>query len=134
MTSIAIVEDHEVVGEWVAEWLREDDPTFIIDLFPTRAAAEAGLAAKRYDLVMTNIDLGGGDETGGIKLIQTLLDRGHLRPVIVFSGFDDGAYRDAVVDLYRDRGIAWDYYLLKPAGHDAMLALVRRALADATPS
>lgn len=122
MTRIAIVEDDPPTSQTFATWLKEYDASFEIEQFASRAAAEAAVAQRAFDLVVLDIRLG-NDSNAGVGLIHDLGKRQNC-PVIVVSGMPADIYRGIMYQLE-----AWDY-LTKPADQAALIAVVRNALKE----
>lgn len=125
MTRIAIIEDDSPTRQTFAGWLTEYDGSFEIEQLGSRAAAEAAIAQRHFDLVVLDIRLG-SDSNAGVGLIHDLGKRQSC-PVIVVSGMPADIYRGIMYQLE-----AWDY-LTKPADQAALIAVVRNALKDKPP-
>jgi DNA-binding response OmpR family regulator len=126
---IAVVEDDPPTSAQLAGWLRAARPEAQIDCFLSRDAAEAALAAERYDLVTLDLELG-RERHAGIALINLLNKRGQGTPVLVVSAMPAAVYRSIMKALD-----AWDY-LQKTQFDEAefietVLALLRAAPAAA---
>jgi two-component system, OmpR family, response regulator ChvI len=122
MTRIAIIEDDPPTSQSFATWLKEYDESFEIEQLGSRAAAEAAIAQRAFDLVVLDIRMG-SDSNAGVGLIHDLGKRQNC-PVIVVSGMPADIYRGIMYQLE-----AWDY-LTKPADQAALIAVVRNALKE----
>jgi len=120
MTKIAIIEDDPPTSSTFATWLKEYDVSFEVEPLSSRAAAEAAIAQRSFDLVILDIRLG-TDSNAGVGLIHDLSKRQNC-PVIVVSGMPADIYRGIMYQLE-----AWDY-LTKPVDQAALIAVVRNAL------
>jgi two-component system, OmpR family, response regulator ChvI len=122
MARIAIIEDDPPTSNTFATWLRDYDPTFELEQLNSRAAAEAAISTRTYDLIVLDIRLG-TDSNAGVGLIHDLSKRQNC-PVIVVSGMPADIYRGIMYQLE-----AWDY-LTKPVDQAALIAVVRNALKE----
>jgi DNA-binding NarL/FixJ family response regulator len=116
--TVAIVEDHPVVTEGVASWVRSD-PGQRVRLVAT-AADLAGLrAAPSADVVILDLELSGQLVTAQIPGLVAAGHRvvafsGHSEPVIVMETLDSGAHA----------------YVSKEEGRDHLVEAVLAAAAD----
>ena len=120
MTRIAIIEDDPPTSQSFATWLKEYDESFEIEQLGSRAAAEAAIAQRAFDLVVLDIRMG-SDSNAGVGLIHDLGKRQNC-PVIVVSGMPADIYRGIMYQLE-----AWDY-LTKPADQAALLTRATETL------
>jgi len=120
MIRIAIIEDDPPTSGTFATWLRDYDASFVVEELASRAAAEAAIAQRQFDLAILDIRLG-ADSNAGVGLIHDLSKRQRC-PVIVVSGMPADIYRGIMYQLE-----AWDY-LTKPVDQAALIAVVRNAL------
>ncbi len=100
---IAVIEDDPPTRDQLVGWLRAARPQAQIDTFGDRDSAEAALAARRYDLVTLDLELG-RERHAGIALINTINKRGLGTPVLVVSAMPAAVYRSIMKALD-----AWDY-------------------------
>ncbi|HEY1698339.1 MAG TPA: response regulator [Trebonia sp.] len=117
---VAVIEDHPVVTEGVASWIRSD-PGQRVQLVQT-ARDLAGLGAgspPRADVVILDLELSGELVTGQISGLvaagyRVVAFSGHTDPVIVMETLDNGAHA----------------YVSKDEGSDHLVEAVLAAAAD----
>lgn len=123
---LLLVEDDAMIGEAVRELLRDED--YAVDWARDGDAADAALAAQRYDLVLLDLGLPGRD---GMAVLRALRARRDRTPVLIATARDGVAQRIAGLDAGADD------YVLKPYDLDELLAriraLLRRAAGRAEP-
>jgi hypothetical protein len=124
------MEDQVGMARRVTFSLRRHDPSFVVDGFPRRVAAEAALAASRCDLLITNIERDEGETARGIMLIEHLLDSGAPCPVVVHAAHCGPLYPARVSYLHAKRGLEWSSHVEKHRGKGALIAMVCRVPAD----
>ncbi len=126
---ILLVEDHRPTSKAIARLLSSHGHT--IQVVDSLAAAERAVAAKRFDLLLCDIQL---PEGSGLDLLPRV--RHHLRrwaaggdeaPAIVLSGFA----RDS--DVSRSLAAGFVAHLAKPVDQAHLLAAIRRATAGMEP-
>lgn len=111
---LLLVEDDRMVGEAVCRGLRQDG--FSVDWTQDGRAAEAALAAERYDCVLLDLGLPNKD---GIQVLRGLRARKNDVPVVVVTA------RDAVNERIAGLDTGADDYVVKPFDLDELAARVR---------
>ena len=114
---ILLVEDDAMIGKAVLDVLRGEH--YAADWVRDGAAADAALAAERYDLVLLDLGLPKSD---GLAVLRALRDRRDAVPVLVATA------RDAVGDRVAGLDAGADDYIVKPYDTDELLARVRALL------
>ena len=117
---ILYVEDDDLVREWIAEALTTADRQ-VVAVGDVAGAREA-LREGNVNLLMTDLNLGEGDDAGH-ELAREALQQKPTLPVIVCSGHD-------ATDLVQSLGPT-AHALRKPLGINELRALIDR-LAAAT--
>jgi two-component system OmpR family response regulator len=125
--TVLLVEDDEVIAEFVAKGLREAG--FAVDQ-ATNGEAGLDLAVRNsYDAAVVDVMLPRRD---GLSLIEQLRRRGRATPVLILSA------RRSVDDRVRGLQAGGDDYLVKPFDFSELLArlqaLLRRARGVAEPT
>ena len=114
---LLLVEDDPMIGESVRLGLRQDG--FAVDWAQDAEAAEAALAAQRYDLALLDLGLPG---KSGLDLLATMRRAGNGVPVLILTA------RDGVADRVRGLDGGADDYLVKPFDLNELAARVRALL------
>jgi DNA-binding response OmpR family regulator len=127
MYHFLIVEDMPEDGEMYRQWLQSAWSDAHILVAATTTAALTACRSEKFDVVITDIDMGQGDDrVGGITVANELQNT--ETPVIVITGLSQAdIYRRVVFALG-----AWDF-LQKPVVVDDFVHQVRRALTYARP-
>lgn len=123
MNRILIVDDDPTFALMLRTWLSKKG--FGVETAGSVGAAEKALAARSYDLVLTDMRL--PDEDGTV-LLQRIADREGSLPVIVMTGYAD--IRNAVQSMKlgaRD-------YVAKPVHPEELLRKIREALESPVPA
>lgn len=122
MYRIAIVEDDKSTNDTFHGLLKTRWPDCRVDQFLNFESANEALAKVRYDLVISDIDLGPGtDRYGGAKIAKLLHEK--QSPLLVVSGLPQP-------ELHREMFKAldaWDY-LQKPVNEHDFINQVSRAI------
>ena len=132
---LLLAEDDRMIGDSLRLALRLEGHA--VDWVYDVAAAQAALAAERFDLVL--LDLGLPDRPGqptrpaaGLDVLRALRGRSDATPVIVLTA------RDATADRVAGLDAGADDYLVKPFELDElaarMRAVVRRHAGRADPA
>ena len=116
MAYILIVDDDDIICDTLCELLSEN---YSCDTARTVKEAFAKLAAKRFDLCLTDISM---PDTTGFELLGKMVQQYPKTPVIVVSGIGDQEQAQALIKLG-----AFDF-LLKPFRLEVVEKSVRRAL------
>ncbi|MEJ2176275.1 MAG: response regulator, partial [bacterium] len=111
---ILLVEDDPMIGASVREGLRQDG--FTIDWVQDGVAAEAALAAERYELLLLDLGL---PRLSGSALLERLRMRTNEVPVIILTA------RDAIEDRVAGLDAGADDYVVKPFDLDELAARIR---------
>jgi DNA-binding response OmpR family regulator len=114
---ILLVEDDAMIGKAVLDVLRSEH--YAVDWVRDGAAAEAALAAERYDLVLLDLGLPKSD---GLSVLRSLRRRREAVPVLVATA------RDTIGDRVAGLDAGADDYIVKPYDTDELLARVRALL------
>jgi two-component system OmpR family response regulator len=114
---ILLVEDDAMIGKAVLDVLRSEH--YAVDWVRDGAAAEAALAAERYDLVLLDLGLPKSD---GLSVLRSLRSRREAVPVLVATA------RDTIGDRVAGLDAGADDYIVKPYDTDELLARVRALL------
>lgn len=100
---VAVIEDDPPTSDQLRGWIEAARPGIEVHQHFTRDAAEAALAAERYDLVVLDIELG-RERNAGVALINAINKRASGTPVLVVSAMPAAIYRSIMKALD-----AWDY-------------------------
>jgi len=123
---ILVIEDDPTVGQHVKRGLEEQ--RWAVDLVPDGEEGERRASSEAYDLIILDMRLPG---KSGLEVLQSLRDRGFVRPVLVLTAQDAV---DAKVTTLRAGA---DDYVTKPFAFEELLARVealsRRPRAIASP-
>ncbi len=111
---ILLVEDDPMIGASVREGLRQDG--FVVDWAQDGLAADAALAAERFDLVLLDLGL---PRLTGRALLERMRGRGSDVPVIILTA------RDAIEERVAGLDAGADDYLVKPFDLDELAARIR---------
>ena len=120
---LLLVEDDRMIGESLQRTLRLEG--FAVDWVRDAAAADGTLASERFDLVLLDLGLPRGAQSGpadGLEVLRAMRARRDATPVIVLTARD--ARGDRVAGL--DAGA--DDYLVKPFEFDELAARMRAVL------
>jgi len=111
---ILLVEDDPMIGASVREGLRQDG--FAVDWVEDGVAAEAAVAAERYEMLLLDLGL---PRLSGSALLERLRARANDVPVIILTA------RDAVDDRIAGLDAGADDYVVKPFDLDELAARIR---------
>ena len=114
---LLVVEDDRMIGESLQRALRLEG--YAVDWVRDANAADGTLASERFDLVLLDLGLPGGD---GLDVLRSLRGRHDLTPVIVLTARDGRGDRVAGLDAGADD------YLVKPFELDELNARIRAVL------
>jgi len=114
---ILLVEDDQMIGQAIQTALRQDGHA--VDWVRDGNAADAALAAGRFDLVLLDLGLPGRD---GVSLLRLIRSRKDATPVLVITA------RDAIADRIAGLDAGADDYLVKPFDLDELAARMRALL------
>ena len=114
---LLLVEDDPMIGESLQRALRLEG--YAVDWVRAAPAAEGTLASERFDLVLLDLGLPGGD---GLDVLRALRARHDATPVIVLTARDGRGDRVAGLDAGADD------YLVKPFELDELNARIRAVL------
>ncbi len=114
---LLLVEDDRMIGDSLRAALRLEGHA--VDWVRDARAAQATLASERFDLVLLDLGLPGGD---GLDVLRTLRAHRNDTPVIVLTARDGTGERVAGLDAGADD------YLVKPFEFDELLARMRAVL------
>lgn len=95
MTTVFIVDDHEVVREGVAAMIRQEPDLDVVGAAGTLLAARHRIGATRPQVVVLDVRLPDGD---GIDLCRELRAEFPQLHCLIFSAFDDLATRAAAIE------------------------------------
>ena len=114
---LLLVEDDLMIGESLQRALRLEG--YAVDWVRAAPAADGTLASERFDLVLLDLGLPGGD---GLDVLRVLRARHDATPVIVLTARDGRGDRVAGLDAGADD------YLVKPFELDELNARIRAVL------
>ena len=119
---LLLAEDDRMIGASLRQALRLDGHA--VDWVYDAAAAQAALAAERFDLVLLDLGLPStagqaAQPTAGLGVLRALRARGDAIPVIVLTA------RDATADRVAGLDAGADDYLSKPFELDELAARMR---------
>jgi DNA-binding NarL/FixJ family response regulator len=117
---ILLVDDHPLMREGVAQWIRRASDLEVCGEAETAAAAMTAIEKLKPDLVLTDISLPG---RSGIELIKDLQVQHPKVPVLVLSMHDESLYAGRALRAGA-RG-----YLMKRAGGERLVQGIREVLA-----
>ena len=126
---VLLAEDDMMIGDSVRVALRQEG--YAVDWVRDGAAADASLAAERYDLALLDLGLPRRDGLEVLRGLRARRDGREVTPVIVMTA------RDAVPDRVAGLDAGADDYVVKPFELDELLArmraVVRRRRGRAAP-
>jgi len=114
---VLLVEDDRMIAESLRTALRQEGHA--IDWVRDVPAAQGSMASERFDLVLLDLGLPGGD---GLQVLRTLRARRDDTPVIVLTA------RDATGDRVAGLDAGADDYLVKPFEYEELTARMRAVL------
>ncbi|MEM5316492.1 response regulator transcription factor [Paraburkholderia sp. JHI869] len=114
MLRVALVEDHERLGEMIRHALSLSG--IETDVFSRISEASYGLARAEYAVLVIDRGLPDGD---GLSLLRTLRAKGHTTPCLMLTA------RDAVHDRVDGLESGADDYVTKPFAMSELVARVR---------
>jgi len=114
---LLLVEDDLMIGESLQRALRLEG--YAVDWVRAAPAADGTLASERFDLVLLDLGLPGGD---GLDVLRAVRARHDATPVIVLTARDGRGDRVAGLDAGADD------YLVKPFELDELNARIRAVL------
>ena len=119
---LLLVEDDRMIGESLRLGLKQEGHA--VDWVYDVAAAQAALAAERFDTVLLDLGLpltaqAAATPTAGLTVLRALRARGDTTPVIALTA------RDALPDRVAGLDAGADDYLVKPFDLDELLARIR---------
>jgi two-component system OmpR family response regulator/two-component system response regulator QseB len=118
---LLLVEDDRMIGDSLRLALRQEGHA--VDWVYDAAAANAALAAERFDLVLLDLGLPDAAKHGdGLAVLRALRARQDATPVIVLTA------RDGVGDRVAGLDAGADDYLVKPFELDELNARIRAVL------
>jgi DNA-binding NarL/FixJ family response regulator len=117
--TVAIIEDHPVVAEGVASWIRSDPGQRVRLVYVARDLTGVVAAPPPADVLILDLELSGELVTEQIPALvaagyRVVAFSGHSDPVIVMETLDNGAYA----------------YVSKEEGRDHLVEAVLAAAAD----
>ncbi len=114
---LLLVEDDSMIGESLQRALRLEG--YAVDWVRDAVAADGTLSSERFDLVLLDLGLPGGD---GLDVLRAMRGRHDATPVIVLSARDGRGDRAFGLDAGADD------YLVKPFELDELNARIRAVL------
>jgi len=114
---VLLVEDDRMIAESLRTALRLEGHA--VDWVRDVAAAQGSLATERFDLVLLDLGLPGGD---GLQVLRTLRARRDDTPVVVLTARDSTGDRVAGLDAGADD------YIVKPFEYEELTARMRAVL------
>ena len=114
---VLLVEDDRMIAESLRTALRLEGHA--VDWVRDVPAAQGALATERFDLVLLDLGLPGGD---GLQVLRTLRARRDDTPVVVLTARDSTGDRVAGLDAGADD------YLVKPFEYEELTARMRAVL------
>lgn len=114
---VLLVEDDRMIAESLRTALRLEGHA--VDWVRDVAAAQGSLATERFDLVLLDLGLPGGD---GLQVLRTLRARRDDTPVVVLTARDSTGDRVAGLDAGADD------YIVKPYEYEELTARMRAVL------
>lgn len=110
--TVAVIEDDLPTSNQLRDWIHAACPGATVEQWFNRDEAEAAVAAKAYDLVTLDIELG-RERNAGVAVINAINKTARGTPVLVVSAMPAAIYRGVMKALD-----AWDY-LQKTAFEEA---------------
>lgn len=120
MLRFAVIEDLKHTNDQFKAFLEKAWPGCEVKQYLTFETAAAGIAEHDFDLIISDIDLGGGDRLGGFKIAKYV--NSDRTPFLIVSGSPQEGMRD----IFRALD-AWDY-LQKPVTEDDFVKQAKRAV------
>jgi DNA-binding response OmpR family regulator len=114
---VLLVEDDPMIGQGLQTAVRQGG--FAVDWMRDGEAADAALAAAKFDLLLLDLGLPKRD---GLELLRQLRRRGDHTPAIILTARDDIRNRIAGLDSGADD------YIVKPFDLDEVMARMRSVL------
>ncbi|MFU0842138.1 MAG: DNA-binding response regulator [Burkholderia sp.] len=114
---ILVVEDDDMIGEGVVEFLKSED--YAVDWVRDGQSAILALKTTPFSLVILDLGLPGKD---GLQVLKEIRARHDATPVLVTTA------RDTVEDRIKGLDSGADDYLIKPYDLDELSARVRALL------
>jgi two-component system OmpR family response regulator len=124
---VLLVEDDRLIAEGVRTGLHQEAHT--VDWMRDGASAEAALRASRFDVVLLDLGLPGGD---GLDVLRGMRRREDRTPVIIVTARDDISDRIQGLDAGADDYIVKPFSLAEVGAR--MRSVARRAAGRAEPS
>lgn len=121
-TKILIIEDEESISFAIKAFLERRD--YLIDVAVTFSEAEIKLNQEKYDLVITDLSLGGRDATFGMEFVAFLHSHFQKLKILVLSGKGD---REITTKL---RKLGANLYLKKPVPLTILIGSIEILLKD----
>src|SRR6185503_7053228 len=84
-----IADDHELVRQALADWLRESFPTARIQEVRTGMAAEKFLKTEKPDAIILDISL---PDKNGLEVLKQVRSEGITVPVLILSNHAEDQY------------------------------------------
>ncbi len=116
---LLLVEDDRMIGDSLRQALKLEGHA--VDWVYDVPAANASLAAERFDLVLLDLGLPGHAD-GGLAVLRALRGRGDATPVVVLTA------RDALEDRVAGLDAGADDYLAKPFELEELAARMRAVM------
>lgn len=114
---VLLVEDDELLGDAIRAGLEQEH--YGVEWVTEGHAAEAALAARRFDLLLLDLNL---PYRGGLEVLRHLRAGGRSLPVLILTA------RDTVADRVQGLDAGADDYLVKPFDLTELFARVRALL------
>ncbi|MDX2169642.1 MAG: response regulator transcription factor [Deltaproteobacteria bacterium] len=114
---LLVVDDEPAAVSFLRRGLSEEG--FAVDVATDAAQADAAVAAHRYDLIVLDVMLPGGD---GFALCQRWRGEGVRAPILFLTA------RDEVADRVRGLRLGGDDYLVKPFAFAELVARIQALL------
>lgn len=114
---LLVVDDELETLAFLKQGLEEEG--FVVDTASTAPAADEALAVNRYDAIVLDAMLPGGD---GFELCRAWRDQGVEAPIVFLTA------RDRVSDRVRGLDLGADDYVVKPFAFEELVARLRAHL------
>jgi two-component system response regulator QseB len=111
---ILLVEDNEMLGKGICEWLTKDGYT--VDRLTDGISAKRALQTERFDMTILDIGL---PKLSGIELLQHVRSRGMTMPIILLTAYD------TTQDIVTGYDSGADDYITKPLNLEELSARIR---------
>jgi DNA-binding NarL/FixJ family response regulator len=121
VTNIAIVEDHQLMREWLGHLIRKRPEMRVCAEADNIKSAMKMIQETHPDLVIVDLTLRG---SSGLELIKDLKAQGISVPVLVLSMHDEALYADRVLRAGA-RG-----YISKQEGSAEVMKAIQKVLSD----